>query len=72
MKALVAEKLGYEGPLDYESWLQVTGLADLPQEGLPQIWEKEQELCRKAQELSIKAIAERRIKELTKISPNYE
>ena len=72
MKALVAEKLGYDGPLDYETWLQVTGLADLPQEGLPQLWEKEQELCRKAAELSLRAIAERRISELTKISPYYE
>ena len=72
MKALVAEKLGYEGPLDYESWLQVTGLAYLPQEGLPQLWEAEQELCRKASSLSLRAIAERRIKELTKISPYYE
>ena len=72
MKALVAEKLGYDGPLDYESWIHVTGLEDLPQKGLPQIWEAEQELCRKAPALSLKAIAERRIQELTKISPNYE
>ncbi|MBP5675955.1 MAG: phosphoribosyltransferase [Bacteroidales bacterium] len=72
MKALVAEKLGYEGPLDYESWLQVTGLADLPREGLSQLWEMEQDLCRKASSLSLKDIAKRRITELTKISPNYE
>lgn len=72
MKALVAEKLGYEGPIDYSTWLQVTGLAGLPVDGLPQLWEAEQALCRRASELSLKEIAERRISELTKISPNYE
>ena len=72
MKALVAEKLGYEGPIDYSSWLQVTGFADLPSDGLRQLWEEEQALCRKAPMLSIKEIAQRRLSELTKISPNYE
>ena len=72
MKALVSEKLGYEGPLDYAVWLLVTSLGTLPQEGLRELWEQEQELCRRAGELSLKEIAERRIKEITFISNNYE
>lgn len=70
--ALVAEKLGYEGPVDYETWLAETSLGTIPQEGLKELWEKEQELFRKAPGLSLKALAERRIKEITKVSKQYE
>lgn len=72
MQALVNEKLGYEGPLDYSVWLLMTNLGTLPQEGLQQIWEAEQELCRKASSMSLKELAERRIYEITQISRNYE
>lgn len=72
MKALVAEKLGYEGPLDYPSWLKATHLDNLQHGGLQQLWMDEQALCRMASDLSLKEIAERRISELTKISPYYE
>ena len=72
MQALVNEKLGYEGPLDYSVWLLLTNLGTLPQEGLQQIWEAEQELCRKASSMSLKELAERRIYEITQISRNYE
>ena len=72
IKALVAEKLGYEGPVDFAVWLLVTGLGTLPQEGLRELWEKEQDLCRMAAGISLKEIAERRIKEITFISKNYE
>ena len=70
--ALVNEKLGYEGPLDFAIWLLVTHLGTLPQEGLRELWEKEQALCRRASGLSLKEIAARRIKEITQISKNYE
>ncbi len=72
MQALVNEKLGYDGPLDYSVWLLMTNLGTLPQEGLQQIWEAEQELCRKASSMSLKELAERRIYEITQISRNYE
>lgn len=72
MQALVNEKLGYKGPLDYSVWLLMTNLGTLPQEGLQQIWEAEQELCRKASSMSLKELAERRIYEITQISRNYE
>lgn len=70
--ALVSEKLGYEGPLDYEAWLTETGLENLPQEGLRELWEKEQELIRMAPGISLKEMAARRIKEITKVSKQYE
>ena len=72
MQALVNEKLGYDGPLDYSVWLLMTNLGTLPQEGLQQIWEAEQDLCRKASSMSLKELAERRIYEITQISRNYE
>ena len=72
MKALVNEKLGYEGPLDYAVWLMVTNLGTLPQEGLRQLWEDEQELCHRASSMSLREIAERRIKEIKQISAKYE
>ena len=70
--ALTREKLGYEGPIGYEEWLAVTGLATIPHEGLPQLWKDEQELLQRAPSISIKALAERRIKEISKVSKYYE
>lgn len=72
MQSLVNEKLGYDGPMDYATWLLVTGLGTLPQEGLRGIWEDEQTLCRAAAGMSLRQIAERRITEITSISKNYE
>jgi len=72
MKALVAEKLGYEGPLDYATWLMVTNLGTLPQEGLRSLWEDEQKLCSRASSLSLREIAERRISQINIISSRYE
>ena len=72
MRALTREKLGYDGPLEFEQWLDVTGLKDIPREGLRQLWEDEQALLEKAGSLSLKAIAERRLQEITTISKLYE
>lgn len=70
--ALVKEKLGYDGPLDYDQWLDETNLRGIAQEGMAQLWKDEQELCRRAGEISIKEIAERRIQQIQQISRNYE
>ena len=70
--ALVNEKLGYEGPLDYAVWLLVTHLGTLENEGLRELWAKEQDLCKRAAQLSIKEIAERRISQIHIISNSYE
>lgn len=72
MEALTEEKLGYKGPLDYEAWLAETGLAGLTDPSLPQLWEDEQELRRRASKASLKEIAERRIKAITITSQCYE
>ena len=70
--ALTYEKIGYGGPLDYETWLEETGFEGIPQEGLAELWEKEQALICKAPSISVKELAERRIKEITKVSKQYE
>ena len=70
--ALVNEKLGYEGPLDYAVWLLVTHLGTLENESLRSLWKKEQDLCTHASQLSIRELAERRIKQIHIISNNYE
>ena len=77
MPALVDEKLGYAGPLGYEEWLEETGLAGLEEEelvpgGLHSLWADEQALRGRAPELSLREIAERRIKEIETISNHYE
>jgi len=69
---LTCEKLGYAGPLGYEEWLAATGFTDLSQEGLAKLWADEQALLRAAGALSVKQLAERRIKEIYKISKQYE
>ncbi|MBQ9310519.1 MAG: phosphoribosyltransferase [Bacteroidales bacterium] len=70
--ALVNEKLGYEGPLEYEEWLDVTGLHGCQYEGLARLWEDEQALCRCSDALSIEDMANRRIEQIHKISRYYE
>ena len=72
MKALTDEKLGYQGPLDYETWLAETGLQGLDNPLLPKLWEDEQELSRRAAGISLKELAQRRIKEIKTISQHYE
>ena len=76
MEALVDEKLGYEGPLEYEDWLEQTGLEGLLAAGgsgdLRRLWEDEQKLRRAAAGLSLRQIAQRRISEIKSISRYYE
>ncbi len=72
MEALTDEKLGYAGPLDYDTWLVETGFEGLDNSTLPQLWEAEQALRRRAATLSLREIAERRIKEIKTISKRYE
>ena len=70
--ALTCEKLGYDGPIEYEEWLKVTGLESIPHDGLPQLWKDEQELIKRAPEISIRELAARRIMEISKVSKYYE
>ena len=70
--ALACEKLGYAGPVDYDKWLAVTGFTDIRREGLAKLWSDEQTLLRRAGSLSVRELAERRIKEISKVSRQYE
>ena len=72
MEALTEEKLGYQGLPDYETWLAETGLEGLDDPSLPKLWEDELALRRRAAGISLKELAERRIKEIKTISQYYE
>ena len=70
--ALTAEKLGYEGPLDYAAWLEATCFTELPSDGLQELWKMEQDFCRNAAKLNLREIITTRIKEIKTISQSYE
>ena len=72
MEALTEEKLGYQGQPDYETWLAETGLEGIDDPSLPKLWEDELALRRRAARISLKELAERRIKEIKTISQHYE
>lgn len=67
-KALVQEKLGYEGPLDYEAWMQVTRVP----EGHKELWKKEQDYLAAAQTLDLGAIARKRLDSMQSLSNLYK
>ncbi|MBO4536927.1 MAG: hypothetical protein J5702_06935 [Bacteroidales bacterium] len=66
--ALLEEKLGYIGPLDYEEWLDVTHLRGLGD--LEPLWQREQALFR--QTIDLKALAQRRIASINNLKQQYE
>lgn len=70
--ALACEKLGYAGPIGYEDWLAATSFENIPQKGLRQLWEDEQALLRRSGEISVRELAERRIREISNVSKLYE
>ena len=66
--ALLEEKLGYIGPMDYEEWLDVTHLRGLGD--LTSLWQREQALFR--QKTDLKALALRRIASINNLKQQYE
>ena len=66
--ALIEEKLGYIGPLEFEDWLAVTHLKGLP--GLEDLWNAEQALF--GRPLDLKALADRRIASINHLKQQYE
>ena len=66
--ALLEEKLGYIGPIDYEEWLDVTHLRGLGD--LESLWQREQALFR--QTIDLKALARRRIASINNLKQQYE
>ena len=68
VRALVEEKLGYAGPVDYEKWLDITHLRGL--QGLEKLWADEQALLERRVDLG--ALAERRIASIYNLKKSYE
>ena len=67
-RALVEEKLGYIGPIDYETWLDTTHLRDLGD--LTPLWKREQDLLDR--DIDLAALAERRIDSINNLKLLYE
>ena len=66
--ALLEEKLGYVGPVEFEDWLDITHLRGL--EGLGDLWAAEQTLLQRR--IDLKALAERRIASINHLKQQYE
>ena len=66
--ALLEEKLGYAGPLEFEDWLEVTHFRGL--EGLGELWADEQALLQR--DIDLKALAQRRIDSINNLKKQYE
>ena len=69
---LVGEKLGYEKPLSFPEWLDVTRLVGLEEEPLKKLWASEKNLLENAMALSLETIATQRINAITSILEQYE
>ena len=68
VRALLEEKLGYAGPVDFESWLDITHLRGL--EDLGALWADEQALLQR--DINLRAVAERRIASINYLKQQYE
>lgn len=69
MEAFIAEKIGYRQPIDYESWLELTGYKNMPVARV--LYNKEQDFISKARKRSLEAICRKRISEFTETMTNY-
>jgi len=67
-QALLEEKLGYAGPVDFETWLDITHLRGL--EDLGALWADEQALLQR--DIDLRAVAERRIASINNLKQQYE
>ncbi len=68
MRALLEEKLGYAGPIEFEEWLDVTHLRGL--EDLGPLWADEQALLQR--DIDLRAVAARRIQSINNLKKQYE
>ena len=67
-RALLEEKLGYAGPIEFEDWLEITHLNGL--ENLGPLWADEQELLQR--DIDLYALAMRRIDSINNLKKQYE
>lgn len=68
MRALLEEKLGYAGPVEFEAWLDITHLRGL--EDLGPLWADEQALLQR--DIDLRAVAARRIQSINNLKKQYE
>lgn len=68
--ALLREKLGYDGPVSFGDWLEITHFQGLSPDGLKEIWRAEQDLLERG--VGLGAVAERRIRAIEKTKRLYE
>ena len=67
-RALLEEKLGYAGPVEFEEWLEITHLKDI--KDLGGLWSDEQALLER--DIDLRALASRRIASINKLKQEYE
>ncbi|MBR1576122.1 MAG: hypothetical protein IJ654_06720 [Bacteroidales bacterium] len=70
--ALVAEKLGHAGGLDYSQWLEATHLQEITFADLEGLWRKEMRLIEEACSWDLGDIARRKIASVKSIQSLYE
>ena len=68
VRSFLEEKLGYAGPVDFETWLDITHLRGL--DVVKQLWADEQALLQRP--VDLRALAERRIASINKMKQAYE
>ena len=68
VRALLEEKLGYAGPIEFEDWLDITHLRGL--ENLGPLWADEQTLLQR--DIDLRAVAARRIESINHLKQQYE
>ena len=69
--ALVGEKLGYPGPLDFETWKEVTHLKEVAYPGLEELWKGDTSLFEEAVKWDLKEIALEKIASIKTIQSYY-
>ena len=69
---LVGEKLGYDQPVSYDEWRDITHFRELPETGLYELWSDERDLLEGAAALSLESIAAQRINALNTNLKQYE
>ena len=69
---LVAEKLGFDKPLSFAEWLDLTHFRHLMDETLKKLWADETELLENAAALSLEAISTQRIQAINTLLQQYE
>ena len=68
--AFIAEKIGYDFPIDYPGWLKATRLEGI--EGAEKLYEKEQKFIFKARQRRLEDICRTRINEFTDRMQSYK